>query len=439
MNPRLLVARPYQALVALAACTVALPAPAVERISVSTTGAQGNSQSRFPVISGNGRYVAFASDASTLVPGDTNNATDVFVRDRVLGTTTRVSLTAAGAQSVGASNYPSISGDGSRIAFTSYGGLLPDSGFLNCYLLDRAAGTVSMIDRRPSGQPATTVCQPPTLSYDGRRAAFGSRDNGLVAGDTNGWADVFIRDLPTATTYRVGLGPGGVQGNQDVDNVRIAAGGDHAIYTSTASNLVPGDTNGVRDAFVAGLDGSTRRISLGPVSTQPNAEVGNIVATNWDGSIVAFSTTASNMPDWAPFAESTLYVRLPGSDTTVAISVPLSTSLPREGFNEEPDFSATGQYLVFYSTDQLIPGPDVTSGIYVVDLVEGLIALVSLLPNGQPAGGNAGPPRISADGSGIVWYSTSADLVPGDTNGTWDVFYARNPLYPEQIFATGFE
>lgn len=424
----------------LAAALVALPATAVERISISSGGSQGNWQSRHPAISADGRYVVFDSDATTLVPGDSNDTTDVFVRDRLTGTTARVSVTPAGQQVAGTSNRPSISGDGQRITFWSAAPLLPDSRVSNCYLLDRGTGVLDILDREfGTGIPAGQTCQSPSISVDGRRVAFGSSANRLLpAGqDSNDVADVFVRDLVAGTTIRVNLGPGGVQANLPSDAVRISAFGSHVVYGSASGNLVAGDSNAVRDIFLSDLAGNTRRVSVGSGQQQANGASVSHGALNGNGTLTAFSANASVLPGWGPFVESVLYLRLPDSDLTVPLSIPVAGS--HEGWAEEPDFSATGRWLVFWADDDLIGGAEL-GGIYVIDLLAETIALVSRQPNGQPAnaGGHFGP-RISADGRGIVWYSNSALLVPGDTNGTWDVFYADNPLWDDALFAWDFE
>lgn len=425
--------------VALAAM-VAVPAHAVERISVASTGAQGNFQSRYPALSADGRYVVFESDATTLVAGDSNNATDVFVRDRLAGTTTRVSVTPGGQQVAGTSNRPSIAGDGQRITFWSSAALLPDSRTSNCYLLDRGTGTLDILDREfGTGIPAGQTCQPPSISVDGRRVAFASSASRLLppGQDSNDRADVFVRDLAAGTTIRVNLGPGGVQADQPSDAVRISAFGSHVVYGSPAGNLVAGDSNGVRDIFLSDLAGSTRRLSVGSGQQQANgASVAN-GALNGDGTITAFSANATSLPGWGPFVESVLYLRLPDNDITVPLSLPVAGT--HEGWAEDADFSASGRWLVFWADDDLIGGAEL-GGIYVIDLLAETIALVSRRPDGQPA--NAGghfAPRISADGRSIVWFSNSALLVAGDTNGTWDVFHADNPLWDDTLFAWDFE
>lgn len=412
------------------------PAWAVERISVATGGGQGNGQSRYPAISGDGRYVVFESDASNLVANDSNAATDVFVRDRLLGTTTRASLTSIGQQSGAASGGAAISGSGSRIAFWSYGALLPSSNYRNCYVLDRVSGTLHIIDlRADNGLPGSSVCDTPSFDYTGDRAAFVTRTP-AVAGDSNGWADVFVRNLATNTTTRANLGPAGVQANADSLFARLSGDGSRVIYASSATNLVGGDSNGERDIFLSPGNGSSAavRVNVGPAGVQ--AETGGFAgewaALNADGSVLAFSSKAQALPDWGQFAEATLYLRIPGTDQTIALSIP-DGNQPREGWNYEPDFDYSGRYLAFASSDRLYAGAE--SGVYVIDLVAGLITQVSVGGNTS----NVHQPRLSADGSGIVWFSLSTTQVPGDTNGTWDVFYADNPLYDDTIFANAFE
>lgn len=413
-------------------------AHAVERISIATGGGQGNGQSQYPAISGDGRYVVFESDATNLVANDSNAATDVFVRDRVLGTTSRVSLVSSGAQSVGASHGASISGSGARVAFWSYGALLPNSNYANCYLLDRTSSTLQILDlRADNGQPGSAVCDNPTLDYAGNHAAFVTRTP-AVAGDSNGSADVFVRNLATHVTTRANRGPAGVEANADSSFPRISGDGSHVIYASAASNLVAGDSNADGDIFVSPGDGSSAatrvNIGAGNIQAENGGFAGEWAALNADASLLAFSSKAHALPDWAPFAESTLYLRIPSTDQTIALSVP-DGNLPRDGFNYEPDFDYSGRYLTFASSDQLYVGAE-QGGVYVADLVAGLITQVSIGGNS----GNVHQPRLSADGTGVVWFSLSATQVPGDTNGTWDVFYADNPLWVEPpIFADGFD
>lgn len=414
-------------------------AQGVERVSVATGGGQGNSQSRYPTVSDGGRYIAFESDASNLVADDSNGQTDVFVHDRQTGTTVRVSVTPAGGQVTGPATRPAISGNGQMVTFMSYGMLHPQTVWFHCYAKNWVTGAIEIIDREASGTPApTSNCSAPSISRDGRRVAFTSSNINLLGpgADTNGWVDVFVRDLQTSTTVRVNLGPAGVQANQHADTPRISANGTHVIYSTAADNLVANDTNAVRDIFVSNLAGQTQRVSLGSGQLQPINASSAIAGLSGDGSVVAFATNSENLPGWGPNVESVLYVRTPALDHTVPVSVP--SSGVHEGWGEEPDFSANGRWLAFQSDNMLLPGT-MLGGVYILDRWTGDLELLSRRPGNQPAGGNMFGVRISPDGRGVVWFSNSTDLVPGDTNGTWDVFYADNPFWDDTLFANDFE
>lgn len=190
-----------------AGAAAAAPGATTSRVSVSSSGAQGFRSSEGAALSGEGRYVAFASLARNLVPGDTNLVEDVFVRDRLAGVTSRVSVGPGGRQANGASSIPSI-------------------------------------------------------SADGRYVAFMSDASNLVAGDTNHAADIFVRDRVAGTTRRVSIGQGGQQANGASSFPALSGDGLHVAFQSAASNLVPGDTNGTFDIFVRDLlAGTTQRVA----------------------------------------------------------------------------------------------------------------------------------------------------------------------------------
>lgn len=411
-------------------------ASATELVSVSSAGAQGNQQSRYPAISANGRFVSFQSDASTLVANDSNGWADIFLRDRWSGETIRISVTPQGAEGASFSDISAMSFDAGRIVFASYAALVPNAPYQGCYLYERRTGALSVVNLRTDGSFGT-ACREPHIDLLGTRVAFSTGDD-LDPADDDGRADIYVRNLDAGSTQRVTRGLGGVGSDGASYAPRLSGDGSRVVYASEATNLVPGDSNGVRDVFVTAVDsGETFRVSVGPGGVQANAVSDAIAAINWDGSLLAFSSNASSLPDPGEFSESTVYLRVPGTDQTVAMSLPTDPSLAREGFNDEPDFSATGQYLVFASTDDLLLDDDTSGGIYVVDLVEGLIARVSQRVS-ESGSGNHIQPRISADGTGIVWVSTATNLVANDSNGYWDVFYARNPLHP-QVFGSDFE
>jgi Tol biopolymer transport system component len=207
-------------------------------------------------MSAGGRFIAFESDATNLIPGDTNGSRDVFVRDRKTGTTTRVSVGTGGVQGDGDSIYPSISADGRLVAFTSYAtNLVPGdtNGGPDVFVRDRKTGTTRRVSLGPGGVQGDVGSGRLAISADGRFVTFESDDTNLVRGDTNEEWDIFVRDLHRGTTRRVSVGPGGVQGNSYSLDPAISADGRFVALESNATNLVPDDTNNALDVFVRTL------------------------------------------------------------------------------------------------------------------------------------------------------------------------------------------
>src|SRR5947209_6949739 len=263
---------------AVALCAVAPAwAGSTERVSVSSEGVQGNGNSGGPSLSANGRFVAFASIASNLVPGDTNGSpdcdptcgADVFVRDRQLGTTERVSVSSGGAQADGESFNPAISADGRFVAFQSdASNLVPGgtNGYGHVFLRDRVNGTTAEVDLGPGGvQGNRDSGYDLAISADGFFVAFVSEASNLVPHDTNGVTDAFVRDRRTGRTERISISLSGAQANGGSSCLSISADGRFVAFSTEASNLVPGDTNSRGDVFVLyRLQGQTGPVGLGP-------------------------------------------------------------------------------------------------------------------------------------------------------------------------------
>jgi Tol biopolymer transport system component len=187
-----------------------------ERVSLGPNGVQGNEISFEAALSADGRFVAFKSRASNLVVGDTNDQDDVFVHDRRTGTTERVSVGPNGVQGNGDNDEPALSADGRFVAFTSdASNLVPGdtNGSPDVFVRDRRTGTTERMSVRRDGVQVRGFSYNPALSADGRFVAFVSSAHTLVPGDTNDEGDVFVRDRRTGATERVSLGPNGVQGN----------------------------------------------------------------------------------------------------------------------------------------------------------------------------------------------------------------------------------
>jgi Tol biopolymer transport system component len=287
-----------------------------ERVSVDSAGVQATDQSLFPSISADGRYVAFMSSADNLVPGDTNGADDIFVHDRLSGMTERVSVDSAGVQSNDFSDTSSISADGRFVAFSSLGSNLDPADLNNdfdAFVHDRQSGMTEQVSVDSAGLGANSFAADPAISDDGRFVLFQSSADNLVPGDTNGTMDTFLRDRQAGTTERVSIGPGGLEGNFGGGRGSISADGRYVGYPSFSSNLVPGDTNGLTDVFVRDLQaGTTTRVSVSSGGGQGNGasfEVSTLGAISSDGSVVAFTSSATNLVGGDTNASPDVFVR----------------------------------------------------------------------------------------------------------------------------------
>ena len=221
------------------------------RLAVSWWGSQADNDSGEPAVSSTGRWVAFGSRATNLVPEDTNGRTDVFVRDRSNGLTERVSLSSGndsfpGSQGNGSSFQPDISADGQYVAFLSWATNLAGTGGAQTqvYLrnrLDQSTQRVSVSSAEVSGDQDSYH---PSVSANGRYVAFDSAATNLVHGDTNGTSDVFVRNTVAGTTIRVSVKSDGTQADQAAELPSISDDGRFVAF-ETLSALVPSDTGAV--------------------------------------------------------------------------------------------------------------------------------------------------------------------------------------------------
>lgn len=284
-----------------------------ELVSVSSAGVQGDGHSQFPTISADGRYVAFASYATNLVPGDTNQTWDCFVRDRLAGTTELVSLSSSGAIGDDSSGGARISADGRFVSFNS----LSRNFFANdhndtwdVFVRDRLAQTTELVSLSTSGATGDRQSDGSTISGDGRFVAFESQSTDLVSSDSNGWQDVFVRDRLNGTTELVSFSQNGTQGNSFSFLPVISRDGRFVAFGSAATNLDPLDTDGLYDAFVRDrLAGTTEWVSRGNYGLQPNGQMDEHLAISGDGRFVAFSSQANDLVTGDTNATQDVFVR----------------------------------------------------------------------------------------------------------------------------------
>jgi len=282
-----------------------------DRVSVASDGTKANGNSNFPSISANGRYIAFSSEASNLIPNGVHICRDffsshqcnhIFVHDRLTGTTELVSVTSNGEKGNKGSYKPNISADGRHVAFlSSASNLVPNdnngrSDIFIRHLDTRETELVSIASDGTQGNQGAEFSLP-AVSADGRYVAFVSRSTNLVTNDTNDVPDVFIRDLYSVTTVHASVATDGSQANDRNGSYEpsISSDGRYVLFDSWATNLVTNDTNGWPDIFVRDLHAIiTTRVSLAQDGSQANhaSFAGNI---NPDGKFVSFTSFASNL------------------------------------------------------------------------------------------------------------------------------------------------
>jgi Tol biopolymer transport system component len=343
----------------------------VTRVNKNAYGEPSNQPAFDPVMSADGRYVAFRSNADNLIAGDTPNSTDIFVKDVLTGTITRVSEAADGGVPIGYGPFsPSISVDGRYVSFQAGGDI---------FVRDTHAGTLTRV---------STGSHQSALSADGRYVAFESAADNLVPGDTNGRRDVFVKDTHTGSTTRVSVSSTGTQATHSPSTLKAMTPDGRYVVLVAKDALVPGDTNGVADVFVS----DTHTGTLTRVST------------------AAGGAEASGHP-W---------------DYHVS---------PDNYYAEEASISADGRYVAFTShATNLVPGDtNAKMDVFVKDVHTGSTTRANVGVGGAQADGpgkhigHSYGPLLSSDGRYLVFSSVAINLVPGDTNGTQDVFRVARP------------
>jgi Tol biopolymer transport system component len=292
------------------------------RVSVTSGGLQatgGHSAISPGAVSGDGRWVVFESSASNLVAGDTNSTHDVFLRDRQTGTTTLVSTTLGGTVGNGESTIAKLTPDGRYVAFYSEASNLV-SGDTNAegdiFVRDLQTGTTTRVSLGPALIQANGSSLEPSISNDGRFVAFYSDATNLVAGDTNAATDVFVRDRQAGTTVRASVASAGTQGNDGSDSATISGNGRFVAFSSVASNLVASETTGTYDVFVRDLVSSTTvRVSVATDGAQGNGDSGFGLPPDIsdDGTVIAFASMATNLVAGDTNGRIDVFVRAAGA------------------------------------------------------------------------------------------------------------------------------
>jgi Tol biopolymer transport system component len=417
---------------AVALLPVTAGAGVTTRVSVHSDGTQGDDWSGWAALNADGRYVAFDSTATTLVDGDDNDTSDVFVHDRDSGVTTRVSVRSDGTQGDAWSGWPALSADGRYVAFHSEAENLvdgDDNGIMDIFVHDRDTGITTRVSVHSDGTQGDDASSHPAISADGRYVVFQSHATTLVDGDDNGERDVFVHDRDTGTTTRVSVHSNGTQGDGTSGSGRPSADGRYVAFDSAATTLVDGDDNGEYDVFVHDRDaGTTTLVSVHSGGTQGDGGSGT-PSISGDGRYVAFDSTATTLVDGDDNDSWDCFVHDRDTGITTRVSVH-SDGTQGDRTSWWPSISADGRYVAFDSAATTLADGDVNGerDVFVHDRDTGTTTLVSVHSDGTQGDDTSGWPAISADGRYVAFDSLATTLVDGDDNGQQDVFvHDRGP------------
>jgi Tol biopolymer transport system component len=423
--------------------SAASPASTV-RVSVSSTGEQGDRDSYAAGISADGRYVLFNSQARNLVAGDTNDRNDVFLADRQTGAVQRVSVRSGGGQAKAGSDPFGGSYAGGLSSNARYVVFRSDSPNLvrrdtnrasDVFVFDRTRNVTSRVSVGARGRQANGPSGDPAISANGRYVAFSSFASNLVRGDTNKVTDVFVRDLRAHRTIRVSVTSRGGQArcSQGCESTEpaLSATGRYVAFQSSATNLVRGDTNRLGDVFVHDLrTGKTERVSVSSSGRQAGGDRtntgSNAPAISADGRFVAFHSLASNLVAGDTNRTADAFVRDRRTHKTTRVSVS-SAGVQANGENLGAlGISADGHYVAFTSLASNLVAGDVNeiTDVFVRDLRAGTTRLVSLGASGNQGGDASAvnPASFSLDDRYLAFSSWASNFVGGDTNDVPDAF-----------------
>jgi Tol biopolymer transport system component len=335
---------------------------------------------RVQAMSGDGRYIAYTSSDSNIVTGDANLATDLFVYDRISGTTKRVNI--------------SSNGEEANSGMDKYDGV--------------------------------------SMSYDGQYIAFVSGASNLVEGDNNGVADVFVHGSVSGTTLRVSVSTNGQEADQKCWSPSISSDGQYVVFWTSASNLVDGDTNGRRDVFLSDVKtGITRRLSIAKNGEEFFGD-SYIPSISGDGRYVAFSSEEPILPsDTNNKMDVYLLDMLTGQYTHVSKNLN-GGSGDKESYTRQHSVSNDGRYVAFYSTSTNLVEDDKNGAydVFVHDRLNDRIRRLSVSSIGKESYGHSILRGISISGSHVVYFS-GGRLVEGDTNNQDDIYLTNIPSIDE--------
>jgi hypothetical protein len=408
-----------------------------EILSINNNGTSGNLDSFEAVVSSDGRFIAFCSYADNLVPGDINYCWDVFVRDRFLNVTERVSVSTEGHEANSDSFDPAISNDGRYIVFTSYASNLIQNnnfdGHSQVFRHDRLLGLTEIVSISEMGENGDGNSYGGSISFDGCYIAFSSSASNLVDEDSNGCSDVFVRDMRLSSTEVVSISSGAVQGDHDSYwKPAISGDGRFVAFISWSGNLVDDDNDLWADIFLHDRNLKTTARVVCQYHWDEGVPFSPGLSLSFDGLYLAFisrpfligSITDFSDSDYFSYYKPNVFVYDALSGNTSMVSVSNTGEVGNEA-SFEPFISNNGRYVAFSSSsNNLVEGDENdVNDIFIRDLELGITKRVSISSSADEGNLNSFNPSISAQGNYVVFESESTNLVLGDINDNFDVFF----------------
>ncbi|MDM8528446.1 hypothetical protein QUF58_09575 [Anaerolineales bacterium HSG24] len=409
----------------------------VKVVSINSQGEIGTGESNRPVISYDGRYIAFESSAKNLVSSDTNGLQDVFVYDQSLNQMHMVSVASDGTQSNGISSYAAISGDGRFVGFISTADNLvenDDNRQSDLFIHDTWTKMTEIVSVATDGtQGNKSTFNRSAISFDGQVVAFQSTSTNLIQRDINNVADVFVRDRQQNITTLASISSEGVQGNGGSLSPSVSGDGRFVAFRSFASSLTRGDTNNTFDILVHDRNtAQTNRVSIAPDGGVSNGNSLDAFIAMY-GRYVSFQSKATNLI--ANDTNSMQDVFLYDMDTgqTILMSVTSNGTQANRESNQLAPVSGLGRSAVFQTVANNLVSSD-TNGhidIFVHDQSSQLTDRVSVSTTGEQGSMSSSYPYISANGRYVTFVSEASNLVPNDDNRKLDIFvYDRGVAEP---------
>ncbi len=408
------------------------------RVSISSDGTEANGYSDSPVISADGRYVVFQSDATNLVSDDTNGVRDIFVHDTETKTTVRVSVDSSGAEGNGNSSSPSISANGRYIVFNSVANNLvqgDSNGYIyggsDVFLHDMQTSETKLVSVNSDGIQADDISGGfLSISADGRYVTFLSYATNLVSiGGRHTIPQVYRHDMLTGSNVPISIDTNGYWSNDSSSPRAISADGRYVLFSSYSNNLDPDyPTNSGLEAFVRDVQaGVTTLVAVSSEGIQENHSSGLPAQISADGRYVAFSSDSTNLVPGDTNGTFDAFVHDMQTGATTRVSV---NSMGEQGYGHSASLfiSADDRYVAFASdASNIVPGDtNGQSDLFVHDMQTGATVRISLGDDCVEENGGSSEAVISADGQHVAFSSSASNLISGDTNGTSDVFMSDN-------------